>query len=322
MKNKPFENIIGQEAAKKQLNFYLESYQTTKLIPNLIVVAPKGNGKTTISREIAKGLYKYDDQGKLEYKEDGITPRKKSFVEVNCATIKTPKQLVIGLLQPYVVDKHCTVFFDEAGALSNGVTNALLTMLNPTPSNKTTFSYDEYVVDIDFTKQSFVFATSEINAVFPPLVDRLKRIDLADYTVSDIAEIIQLGTKDIRFDDKVLPDIASVTRGNARNAQMMATDLLMYLKTRKVFNRKDWNIFKDIMGIKPLGLSPLEIGVLRIIGRKIDGTSLTSLSAQSGMSRESLQQSIELYLLKNGLINIETGGRVLTQKGQQYLKDI
>lgn len=320
-----FKEIVGQEKPKKELNFYLDSYMRTRMVPNMMIVAPKGQGKTTIARELAKGLIQFDENGnvmEVPSKLDPavLKPKRKPFVEVNCSTLKSVKQFINGLVIPYVQDKDVTLLFDEASEIPRDVTMALLTILNPNPENRTTFSLDEYVCDFDFRRQTFIFATSECQKVFHALADRLERITLEEYTVSQLAQIVQKGIPAVECKEDVLLDVATVLRGNARAAQKMASKITAYLKGTLTFARKDWEHLKEILSIYPLGLNAIEIQILRYLAENSTGTSLTGLSAKTGMSRESLQKDTELYLQKHNLMEIQTTGRMITAKGLDYLK--
>jgi Holliday junction resolvasome RuvABC ATP-dependent DNA helicase subunit len=325
--DKLFMDVVGQEKPKKELRFYLDAYPRTRMIPNLMIVAPKGQGKTTIAKEIAKGLYQFDEDGNVEFqpsKKDAkiLVPKKKPFVEINCSTLTTVKQFINSVIVKYANDKDVTLFFDEASEIPPDVTMALLTILNPNPDNRTTFSLDEYVCDFDFRRQSFIFATSEIQKVFHALTDRLERITLQDYTMTELSQIVQKGMGDVKAEDGVLMDVASVLRGNARGAQKMAVKIKSYLQDRTHFTKADWQSLKDTLSIAPLGLNLIEISILRYLEANPNGTSLTSLSAKTGMSREALRQDSELYLQKHGLMEITTLGRQITASGQKYLKDL
>jgi Holliday junction resolvasome RuvABC ATP-dependent DNA helicase subunit len=322
-----FENIVGQDKPKKELNFYLDSYMRTRMVPNMMIVAPKGQGKTTIAREFAKGLYQFDIDGHVVEVPSKADPAKmkqkrKPFVEVNCSTLKSVKQFINGLVIPYVQDKDVTLLFDEASEIPRDVTMALLTILNPNPENRTTFAMDEYVCDFDFRRQTFLFATSEIQKVFHALADRLERITLEDYTNPQLAAIVQKGMPDVECKDNVLLDVSTVLRGNARAAQKMANKIMAYLKGAKVFTPIDWNKLREVLSIYPLGLNAMEIQILRYLAQNGSGTSLTGLSAKTGMSRESLQKDTELYLQKHNLMEIQTTGRMITARGLDYLKGL
>ena len=55
MKDK-FNNIIGQKSAKKKLEFFIDGYDASGIIPHLMFVAPKGSGKTWTFPEIDRAL--------------------------------------------------------------------------------------------------------------------------------------------------------------------------------------------------------------------------------------------------------------------------
>ena len=83
----------------------------------------------------------------------------------------------------------------------------------------------------------------------------------------------------------------------------------------------DWEDFRVKMGINPLGLSPMEIKVLRCLGEKAE-TTLTNLSAKTHLTRQSLQRDTEIYLQKVNLIEVTPTGRKLTPIGRQYLESL
>jgi len=306
-----FPKIVGQDVAKRRLSFYLKNYHATNVMPHLMFVAPKGCGKTTLVKAMAS---------KMNLKGKG---KAKPFLEINCSTIKNIKQFVNQILIPHVHQQECTVLLDEASELPKDVTMALLTMLNPNEHNRTTFSYDEYVIDFDFSRQSFMFATTEAQDIFHALMDRCERVDLEEYSYDELGEIVQRLNQDKTFEDGLLPEIATVLRGNARQAQKMSTHISSFLKSKNKnhFNKNDWKHLSHALGILPLGLSRIELQVLRLLEEKKE-CSLTFLASKTGLTRSCLQKDFEMYLQKHSLMEIGRGGRALTKKGQEYLKNI
>ena len=311
-KSVPFDGLIGQDKAKRRLNFYLKGYNATGICPHLMFVAPKGCGKTTLAKAMGKLLTSEEDESKP-----------KPFLEINCSTLKNVKQLVNQVLIPHVQHKEATILFDECSELPRDITMALLTILNPNPENKTTFSYDDYVLDFDFTRHTFMFATTEAQTVFHALMDRCERVDLEEYTFSELGKIVNLTLPSVKFDNGLLDEIATVLRGNARAAQKMANNMAVYLKAegRKVFNRADWSKIQHELGIAPLGLSPIEIQILGELG-KVKDCSLTHLAAKTGLTKACVQRDFEMYLQKMDLMQITTAGRAITKKGKDYLDEL
>jgi len=305
-----FDGVIGQDTAKRKLNFYIDSYAKAGLIPNLMFTAPKGCGKTMLATALAKELIKDTEV------------RPKRYIEVNCSTLKNVKKFFDELIIPHLNDRDVTILFDEASEIPQDVEMALLTILNPNPRNRTSFSYDDYTVDFDFRRQTFLFATSEPHKVFHALMDRLDRVDLEEYSYSELGSIVKINLPDIEFEDGLLAEVASVLRGNARAAQKMAIKIQMYLDAKGIegmFGFAQWNSLAHTLGIRPLGLRPKEVEVLRILQANRD-VSLTRLGSKTGMTPESLRRDYELYLQKNDLMEITTAGRNITPQGKQYLE--
>ena len=306
MKETLFPTIVGQDAPKRQLEFYIKNYDATGYCPHLMFTAPRGCGKTMLAKALAKNL-----------KLDGRT---KKFYEMNCSTFRNVKQFFNQIVIPLMVDKDATFLFDEASELPKDVTMMLLTILNPNPERRNTFSYDDYSVDFDFRRLTFMFCTTEAQKVFHALMDRMERIDLEEYTPDELGEIVMRGMGDYTIEQKTLARISKVLRGNARAAQKMADNVKLYCDgfRRKKFVQEDWDSLKHTLGILPLGLSKIELQVLRILARKKE-CSLTFLSANTGLTKECLQRDYELYLQKNNLMEISTAGRKVTMDGKKYL---
>ena len=301
-----FPDIIGQESAKRVLNFHIGGFKATKVMPHLMFVAPKGCGKTTFAKSVARTLKGIDDA--------------KRYFEINCSTIKNVKQFFNQLVIPLMQDRDATILFDEASEIPKDVSMAMLTILNPNAENMTSFSFEDYTVDFDFSRLSFMFATTETQSVFHALMDRLERVDLEEYSIDEMGQIVALNL-DIDIQQGTLRDIAGVLRGNARAAQKMAQKIVSYCKQNNVkrFDFTHWAELVKILSVHPLGLNVTEIQLLRILKDNKD-CSLTNLSAKTGISKQAVQRDFEIYLQKHSLMEITTAGRNITAKGLDYLK--
>lgn len=315
-----FDGYIAQEAAKKKMFFFLDGYFSTRVCPNILLVAPKGCGKTKLAKELAKGLVLFDEQGNIQYKEDGVTPRKKQWVEVSCTSLKSVEQFINGFFIPHVQDKDVTMLFDEASEIPPKVTKFLLQLLNPTTEHRNVVVHEEYVLELDFRRATFIFATNEIQKVDPALEDRFERVDLEEYTLDQLGLMVQLNLKDVTFEPEALHKVATVLRSNGRDALKMSGKIQTWLKDRKAFKMADWEGMRDVLSIHPLGVSEIELSILRYLAKKPGGMSLTNLSSKMGMSTAALQKNCELYLMKNNLMEVTKKGREITQLGFTYLK--
>ena len=307
-----FPDIVGQDTAKRKLQFFIEGYNASSVLPHIMFIAPKGCGKTMMAKALGKELKSRENLGKA-----------KKFLEINCSTIKNVKQFFNQIIIPHVNHQECTILFDEASELPKDVTMMLLTALNPNKENRNTVSYDDYVVDFDFRRQSFMLATTEAQSIFHALMDRCDRIDLEEYSYGELAEIVNRILPDVTYELSVLDKVATVLRGNARQAQKMATNINSYLKHRGKtnFTVEDWKSLRYTLGILPLGINRIELQILNVLQQKKE-CSLTHLSAKTGLTKSCVQRDFEMYLQKHSLMEIGRGGRTLTQKGHKYLEDV
>ena len=308
MNEEYFKNIIGQTSAKKKLGFFIDNYKRTGKMKSVFLNAPKGCGKTTFARSIAATLKKHNPD--------------KEYVELNCGGIRNAKQFCESVLLSRVVDRDVTVLFDESHALKSDVQNLMLTMFN-TGSEKNRLAYDEFDFDIDFRRQTFLFATTEADKVDTPLKNRLEEIHLQTYTEQDLAQIIFLNIekKNILAEESTIADVASVVRQNAREAVKMADHIVDYMHGKDdIFGDQQWQEMRSALDILPLGISPVELAVLREI--RTSGTSLSDLAAATGMSKTAVSGSAELFLRQNRLMYVgDKSWRYLTQRGADLLKE-
>lgn len=199
---------------------------------------------------------------------------------------------------------------------------AFLSILNTERTSFKEFNWREYTFQFDFSKISMIFATTELDKLFPPLKDRLTILDFKPYKENELAQIIKGRLPDVDFEEGLLEDIASTTRGNARSAVKRAKEIETFCETQNstTFFREEWLQLRQILGIKPLGLSNTEIQVLDILSERGPST-LQTIAAVTGMSRTAIQRDAELYLLQRGLMKID-GTREITRAGSEVLKEI
>lgn len=302
----PFAELFGQNNVKKRLSFYLKAFEKTSLCPFLLLVGAKGLGKTEFARQFASNLKNADG-------------RNRAFLELNCSTIRNLEDFFDQIFIPLIMDSEITVLFDEAHELPKDVTNAFLTIFNTERGHTRDFRWRDGEYPFDFKKQTFLFATTEPDKLFPPLKDRLTGVHFEDYEPCELAQILNSQVEDISFKEAALLELAKTSRGNARDCVKIAKELENWCAANdtSIFQMQDFNKFCDDLGINPLGVTHLEKKVLAILRR--DGqASLQELSAKTGMSRTALQRDVELYLMKKNLIKID-GKRHITKEGSDYI---
>ena len=297
-----FDKLVGQDSVKKKLGFYLEAYNSTSIVPFLNFVGAKGLGKTEFAREFGRNVLNAEGN-------------KRTFVEINSSTVKGVSQFFEQIYLPYILDKEVTIFFDEAHALPKEVVMVFLSIFNTEAGHEKTIIHKETAYVFDFKKHSFLFATTESDKIFAPFKDRLITVDFDNYSQRDLSQIFLNNLVNITFADDALDYISSTFRGNARNCVQRVKDIQFYSKSRNInhFSMVEVKDLCDTLSILPEGCSQIEWRILNIL-RKEGRQSLQSLSARTGLSRNSIQKDHENYLLSKGYIEID-GQRLITAKG-------
>jgi Holliday junction resolvasome RuvABC ATP-dependent DNA helicase subunit len=297
-----FDKLVGQDSVKKKLGFYLEAYNSTSIVPFLNFVGAKGLGKTEFAREFGRNVLNAEGN-------------KRTFVEINSSTVKGVNQFFEQIYLPFILDKEVTIFFDEAHALPKELIMVFLSIFNTESGHEKTIIHKETAYVFDFKKHSFLFPTTESDKIFAPFKDRLITVDFDNYSQGDLSQIFLNNLVNITFADDALDYISSTFRGNARNCVQRVKDIQFYSKSRNInhFSMVEVKDLCDTLSILPEGCSQIEWRILNIL-RKEGRQSLQSLSARTGLSRNSIQKDHENYLLSKGYIEID-GQRLITAKG-------
>lgn len=297
-----FNHIVGQEHIKRQLSFYMDAYKTSGVLPFLMFNGQRGIGKTEFARAIGAAA-------------------KKVFLEVNSSSIKNEK-MFFEQMMPQIQDTECVIFFDEAHELPKKLVAAFLTVFNTEKKSVVYYTYQDVEYRFDFTKMSFIFATTELDRLFAPFKDRLTVVDFVPYTNDEVKRIVQKRIPDVQFASGVLNEIATTIRGNARSAVKRAKEIEMYCeaKNNPSFSLEDWQSLCHKANINTRGLSNTELQILTALKER-GPLTLTMLSAITGLSVQALRKDAELHLLKLNFIQID-GKRHITSQGLRLLETI
>jgi len=297
-----FTDLVGQHNVKKKLSFYLKAFEKTSKCPFLLLSGAKGLGKTEFAKAFAKNLVDNDGD-------------KRAFLELNCSTIKNNEQFFEQIFLPLIADNEITILFDECHALPKDLTMAFLTIFNAEKSNRKTFEWNGMSFEFNFKHQTFIFATTETDKIFPPLKDRLTTVDFEPYTSEELAEIVKLCVPHVEFNEDALIRLSSTIRGNARSAVKRAKEVELYCGANDTvhFNLSDFVALCDQVGILPHGITYTEKQILQAL-KGCGSATLTGLAAKIGLSKTALQRDHELYLLNKNLMEID-GKRKITVEG-------
>lgn len=309
MKQNYFDGIIGQQRVLKTLSFYLDGYKASGVLLPTALFGSKGLGKTTLARTIGKNLLNSDN-------------KPKRFLEINGASLKNLRRFVESVVIPFVQGgQETTIFLDEVHSVDESVLDWLLSVLCVDNDKFLTHAtFDGQNFDFDFTRVSFILASTNQEKLSSPFRDRLKRVDLESYTASELLTILEKKLNEVKLADAG-EEIISTCRGNPRKVVDISKDIKSFCGQRKThtFNYDDWKKLKNILNIRPLGITGNEYQLLKYLD-KHGAQSLRCLAAALNLDSSTVQREIELYLIAHGLISIDIK-RKITDYGQKVLKE-
>jgi Holliday junction DNA helicase RuvB len=181
-------------------------------------------------------------------------------------------------------------------------------------------------IKINLPKFTLVAATTRIGLISNPLKDRFGiPLRLGFYEPEELARIIErdaliLG---IKIESAGAQEIARRSRGTAR----IAIRLLKRIRDFAVVAKKDFigqetvDIALDRLCIDRMGLDSADLKYLCFIANNYQGgpVGIDTISAGLSEERDSLEDTIEPYLIQHGFINKTPRGRQLTRTAYQHL---
>lgn len=191
-----FESVVGQEHITTTLTNAIEKKQ---LAQAMLFCGPRGVGKTTCARIVAKMINKFDETG-----QDSATAM--NIYELDAASnnsVEDIRNLVDQVRYPPQNGEYKVYIIDEVHMLSNAAFNAFLKTLEEPPS---------YAI--------FILATTEKHKIIPTILSRCQIFDFNRISVSRIVDHLKdIAEKEsISADEDALHLIASKADGALRDA--------------------------------------------------------------------------------------------------------
>ncbi len=213
-----FEEVEGQQAVVRTLR---NAVAQGRLAHALLFAGPRGVGKTTTARLLAKALNcvrgpSADPCGRCESCVAVQQGRLLNVLEIDGASnnrVEEARDLIETVQYAPGPGKWRLVIVDEVHMLSTAAFNALLKTLEEPPPN---------VV--------FVLATTEPHKVPATIHSRCQRHDFRRLTAGEIVEGLtkRLGGEGLAVGDQVLRAIARAAQGSLRDAQSLLEQILAY----------------------------------------------------------------------------------------------
>ena len=320
--------IIGQGTAKAQVRQRLLSFFRTKgFLAPVLFEAPRGYGKTSFVRSMAKRLVTPTSA------ENNPEKPWKHFVEITGGTLTSVGGLIdsIGkfLAGPDGGSQEVTVFIDEIQAADKKVRDFLLSFIAPNTEGRSRVIHNGQEFEVDFRYLTFFMATTDSDKLSEAFKSRCNRIVLNLYNKSEMKQILDQSLDSMAnlhglprptVSEEVADDLVSVCRRTPRFAVKRAEDLVQFCANEKTtkLGRKEFRKFVRVFDIHPCGLNANEVRVLQALQ---DGgaMTLTALVGRTALESRMIRKDCETILHENGLIIID-GKRSITGKGREVLK--
>ena len=290
---------IGQQSAVKQLDIAIKAaVQRREPIDHLLLLGPPGLGKTTLARIVATEL--------------------NTNISISSGPVLDKGRDIAALLSN--LETSDVLFIDEIHRISATAEEILYPAM------------EEYKIDIllgegvaarplrlDVSPFTLVGATTRSGLLTSPLHDRfgiILRLDF--YEVDDLVKIVTRSASllKIEIDSQGAREIARRARGTPRIANRILRRVRDYAQVHSTgaISVENAAAALDILGIDENGLNEMDRRLLRVLVERFDGgpVGLANLATALDESKETLEDVIEPYLIRTGLIKRTQRGRVAT----------
>ncbi len=291
--------FIGQEQARSNLSVFIAAAKSRKeVLDHVLLYGPPGLGKTTIAQIIAKEL--------------GV-----GFRATSGPLLSKAGDLAAILTN---VQENDVLFIDEIHRLNANIEEVLYPAMED-------FCLDIIIgegpaarsVRIDLPKFTLVGATTRIGLISNPLRDRFGiPTRLSFYSQLELQRVIERGARILKVDIKPngAEEIAKRSRGTPRIALRLLRRVRDFalIDGQHSINAEIADKALNLLEVDYVGLDSADRRYLKFIAEKYSGGPVGVETIAAGLSeqRDTLEETIEPYLLQLGFIQRTPRGRVLT----------
>ena len=199
-----FDEVVGQDIITTTLNKAIENNQ---LAQSLLFCGPRGVGKTTCARILAKKINNFNSSNNNNHSYN--------IFELDAASnnsVEDIRNLTEQVRVPPQIGNFKVFIIDEAHMLTTSAFNAFLKTLEEPPSHAI-----------------FILATTEKNKIIPTILSRCQIYDFKRIKIKDIVMVLESVSKkqNISFEVDALNLIAEKADGALRDALTLFDQLLI-----------------------------------------------------------------------------------------------
>lgn len=299
-------DFLGQEKLKENLSIFIKAAKSRhESLDHSLFYGPPGLGKTTLAQIIAHEMG-------VGFKSSAGPVISKSG---DLAAILTNLQ------------EGDVLFIDEIHRLNKNVEEVLYSAMED-------FKLDIMIgegpaaraIKIDLPKFTLVGATTRIGLISNPLKDRFGiQTRLNFYNSSELQKIIIRDAKilNITIELEAAIEIANRSRGTPRIAIRLLKRVRDFANSfnETIINCNTTKYALSKLEIDSAGLDNSDYRYLSFIANNYNGgpVGIETISSAIGEERDSVEDSIEPYLIQQGFIEKTPRGRILTDTAIKHL---
>tara|TARA_R100000278_G_C5472874_1_gene165133 strand:- start:73 stop:966 length:894 start_codon:yes stop_codon:yes gene_type:complete len=284
-----FEDIVGQDDVVERLRISVCGCKNSSTaMPHVLIDGPPGLGKTTIASAIASEL--------------GV-----SMYTVNAANVRNIKGILPYLMS---ITLNSVLFIDEIHRLPKLVEEFLYPVME---DFKMDLVIENNPESIDVPRFTLVGATTSGGSLSQPFYDRFTiKEHLSFYTSDVLAKLARSNcdSLDINISDNDLLSIAKRSKGTPR---ILNARLQWYKSYTSYYpQEKDVEKIFTMQGIDENGFDENDKKYLNILKQnRGNPLGLKAMSSLTGIAMETIENSVEPYMIRKGYVRRTQRGRVL-----------